>query len=102
MKRFAEMNEEEFQTVIDNYVDRAAAGQADVPANVFFDLLTQRLVQNVDETVTLLVDIENNNLTLRPDREFADVVIRGNEIIVGNHRFILQFSALPNTLSTPA
>jgi|GEM_PF-647983 len=92
MKHFSEMNEQQFEKIIDNYIDRTAIGQTDAPADVFFDLLAQRLAQKVDETVTLLVDIENNDLTLRPDREFSDIVIRGNEIIVGNHRFVLQLS----------
>jgi hypothetical protein len=102
IKRFSEMNEQQFEKIIDNYIDRAAAGQVDVPADVFFDLLAQRLSQQVDETVTLLVDIENNDLTLRPDREFADVVIRGNEIIIGHHRFILQLSPPQVALPAPA
>lgn len=101
MQRFSEMNEQEFQQIIDNYIDRAAAGQADVLPEVFFDLLAEKLAQNVDETVTLLVDIDNNDLTLRPDREFADVVVRGNEIIVGNHRFVLQLATAPDAPSSP-
>lgn len=98
MQRFSEMNEQQFDNLIDNYIDRAATDEADVPADFFFDLLAQRLVQSVDETVTLLVDIDNNDLTLRSEQEFPDVVIHGNEIIVGNHRFILQLATPPHTL----
>jgi hypothetical protein len=102
MQRFSEMNEQEFQQIIDNYIDRAATGEADAPPEVFFDLLAERLAQSVDETVTLLVDIDNNDLTLRSDREFADIVVRGNEIIVGNHRFVLQLATSPGVLPVPA
>ena len=98
MQRFSEMNEQQFDNLIDNYIDRAATDAADVPADFFFDLLAQRLAQSVDKPVTLLVDIDNNDLTLRSEQEFADVVIHGNEIIVGNHRFILQLATPPHPL----
>ena len=71
---------------------RAAQDEADIPAETFFDLLAQRLSQRVDEPVTLLVDVENNDLTLRAEQAVPDVVVRGNELIVGNHRFILQLA----------
>ena len=102
MQRFSEMTEQQFDQLIDNYIDRAAQYEADVPAEFFFALLAQRLSQTVDETVTLLVDVENNDLTLRPEQEFADVVVRGNEIIVGNHRFILQLATPPDPLPVSA
>jgi hypothetical protein len=102
MQRFAEMSEQQFDQLIDNYIDRAAQDEADAPAEFFFELLAQRLSQTADETVTLLVDVENNDLTLRAEQEFADVVICGNEIIVGNHRFVLQLAPPPALLPVPA
>jgi len=102
MQRFAEMNEQQFSKIVDGYIDRAADGQADAPADVFFDLLAQRLEEHVNETVTLLVKIEDNDLTLHPDREFADIVVRGNEIIIGHHRFVLQLSTPHNSSLTLA
>lgn len=102
MQQFSEMTEQQFDQLIDSYIDRAAQDEADVPAEFFFELLAQRLSQTADETVTLLVDVENNDLTLRTEQEFADVVVRGNEIIVGNHRFILQLAPPPEPLPVPA
>jgi len=97
-QRFSAMTEQQFDQLIDQYIDRAAQDEADVPAEVFFDLLNQRLSQRVDEPVTLLVDVENNDLTLRAEQEVPDVVVRGNELIVGNHRFILQLAPPPEPL----
>lgn len=102
MQRFAEMTEQQFDQLIDNYIDRAAQDEADVPADFFFELLAHRLSRTADETVTLLVDVEDNDLTLRPEQEFTDVVVRGNEIIVGNHRFILQLATPSAPLPVPA
>ena len=73
-------------------IDRAAQDEADLPTETCFDLLAQRLSQRVDEPVTLLVDVENQDLTLRTQQAVPDVVVRGNELIVGNHRFILPLA----------
>lgn len=97
-QRFSAMSEQQFDQLIEQYIDRAAQDEADVPAEVFFDLLAQRLSQRVDEPVTLLVDVENNDLTLRAEQAVPDVVVRGNELIVGNHRFILQLAPPPEPL----
>ncbi len=97
-QRFSAMTEQQFDQLIDQYIDRAAQDEADVPVEVFFDLLVQRLSQRVDEPVTLFVDVENNDLTLRAEQEVPDVVVRGNELIVGNHRFILQLAPPPEPL----
>lgn len=102
MQRFSEMTEQQFDQLVDSYIDRAAQDETDVPAEVFFDLLAQRLSQRVDEPVTLLVDVENHDLTLRAEQEVADVVVRGNELIVGNHRFILQLVPPPEPLPVSA
>ena len=101
-QRFSAMTEQQFDQLIDQYIDRAAQDEADVPAEVFFDLLNQRLSQRVDEPVTLLVDVENNDLTLRAEQEVPDVVVRGNELIVGNHRFILQLAPPPEPVTVSA
>lgn len=101
-QRFSEMTEQQFDQLIDSYIARAAQDEADVPAEFFFALLAQRLSQMAEETVTLLVDVENNDLTLRTEQEVADVVVRGNKIMMGNHRFILQLAAPPKPLPVPA
>ena len=47
-------------------------------------------------------DIEKNALTLRTQQAVPDVVVRGNELIVGNQRFILQLAPPPEPLPVSA
>jgi hypothetical protein len=35
---------------------------------------------------------EEDDLVITPDRELSDIVIRGNEILVGNRRFVLKLA----------
>jgi hypothetical protein len=92
-KRFDEMNEAEFDTLIDGYIKRTAAGYGEMPAEFFLDLLVERMAVKAEETVNLSVDVtDNDNLVITPDRELSDIVIRGNEILVGKRRFVLRLA----------
>ena len=64
-----------------------------IPAEFFLDLLVERMTAKADETVNLSIDVsEGNDLVITPDRELSDIVIRGNEILVGNRRFVLKLA----------
>ena len=46
----------------------------------------------VDETLILSVNIQDDDLVIRPDQEMGDIVVRGNEILIGNRRLVLQLA----------
>jgi hypothetical protein len=90
-KRLDEMSEAEFDSLIDGYIERTAIGYGEMPAEFFLDLLVERLEARADETVNLSIDVrEDDDLVITPDRELSDIVIRGNEILVGKRRFVLK------------
>jgi hypothetical protein len=92
-KRFDEMNEAEFDSLIEGYIERAATGYGEMPAELFLDLLVERMEARADETVNLFIDVsEEDNLVITPDRELSDIVIKGNEILVGKRRFVLKLA----------
>jgi hypothetical protein len=78
-KRFDEMNVAEFDSLIDGYIERTATGYGETPAELFLDLLVERMEGRADETVNLSIDVsETDDLVIIPDRELSDIVIKGN------------------------
>jgi hypothetical protein len=92
-KRFDKMSEAEFDSLIDGYIERTATGYGEMPAEFFLDLLAERMADKVSETVNLSIDMgEDDDLVITPDRELSDIVIHGNEILVGKRRFVLKLA----------
>lgn len=89
---FASMSDTAFEQLIDRYIERTAADETDVPGDIFFDLLLERMVARSNETITLAVVVDNDQVTILPDREIGDLVIRGNEIFIGGRRLIFQLA----------
>lgn len=87
---FSEMSEAEFDALIDGFIEREAAGYGEMPAEVFFDLLLERSATKVEETVNLQVAVTDDHLVITPDREAGDVVVHGNEILIGGYRLVFQ------------
>lgn len=91
-KRFDDMSEAEFDSLVDGYIERTATGYGEMPAEFFLDLLVERMAAKADETVNLSIDVSEEDLVITPDRELSDIVIRGNEILVGKRRFVLKLA----------
>jgi len=92
-KRFEEMSEAEFDTLVDGYIERTARGYGEMPAEHFLSLLTERMAAKTAETVNLSIDVgDDDDLRITPDRELSDIVIRGNEIWVGNRKLVLRLA----------
>lgn len=90
--RFAEMSEQEFEHLIDNYITRTSTTYGEMPVEFFLDLLFERMSTQVDETLILSINIQDDDLVIQPDQEMGDIVIRGNEILIGNRRLVLQLA----------
>jgi hypothetical protein len=92
-KRFEELRETEFETLIDGYIERTASGYGEIPVEHFLTLLTERIAAKTEETVNLSIDVsDDDHLRITPDREWSDIVIRGNEIWVGNRKLVLKLT----------
>lgn len=89
-KRFGEMSQAEFDDLVAGYIDRMAAGYGEMPAEIFLDLLAERIATKADETINLSLEVVGGKLVITPDREVAGVVVRENEIVTGRYRLVLK------------
>jgi hypothetical protein len=87
---FQNMNETEFDQLIDGYIERIETKDDNMELPVFFDLLLERIAANAEKTLNLAVALSNDEIVITPDREMNDIVVRGNEILVGGRRLIFQ------------
>ena len=88
----SEMDETEFDALIDGHIQRVATGYGEMPADVFFDVLLERIATRVDTMMTLEIDVADGRLVITPDRDAGDVIVRGNEILVSGHRLVLKLA----------
>jgi hypothetical protein len=93
-KQFDKMSETEFDALVEGYIERTATGYGEMPAEHFLGLLTERIAAKTEETVNLSIDVvgDDDDLQITPDRELSDIVIRGNEIWVGNRKLVLKLT----------
>ena len=95
-KAIADMNYDEFESLIDNYIERSSHEFGEMPASAFFELLFETMAERVTETIELEGEIVNNQLVLRLplERETA-IQVRDNEILVGDRRIIVKLKDGP-------
>ena len=98
---FAEMSETEFDALIDDYIEREAAGYGEMPAEIFFDLLLERSAARAGQPLNLEVTVVDDHLVITPDREMGDVIVRGNEILVGERRLVFQLAGVAQARGMP-
>lgn len=100
-KLISEMSTEEFDAVIDQYIERESQDMDEIPAPIFYQALRDIFtVPEVEETVELQGHVVDSQLQLLPKESvftLPGVVIRGNEIIVNQIRFVINLGN-----STPA
>jgi hypothetical protein len=92
---FADMSEAEFDALIDSHIERTATGADGLPATIFFDLLLERIAAQTNATLTLNIDVTDDQLVITPDRDSAEVIIQGNEVLIGGRRLVLQLARHP-------
>jgi len=84
------MSPEEFDALMDAHIERTATGGNDLAADVFIDLLVERSAERVEAPVTLLLTVHGDHLEITPDREGADILVQGNEVVIGGRRLVLR------------
>jgi hypothetical protein len=94
-QRFSDMSEAEFDALIESHIERTAAGAGEMPVDIFFDILLERIGTRTASTLTLKIDVSDDQLVITPDRDSADVIVHGNEVLIGGHRLVLQLGRRP-------
>src|SRR5690242_10839162 len=94
-QRCADMSDAEFDALIDDHIERVATNSGELPADVFVDLLLERIATKTSTTLLLEIDVTGDQLVITPDRDTAGVVVQGNEVLIGEHRLVLQLARRP-------
>ena len=92
-KALTEMSQPEFDALIDGYIERESKSYGAMPAEIFFDLLLERIEKKAKRAVNVKVVVTGNRLTLVPDHKSDDIVVRNNEVLVGERRLVFQLAA---------
>jgi hypothetical protein len=56
-QRFADMSEAEFDALSDGHIERTEASAGEMPADVFLDVLLERIAARASATLTLNIDV---------------------------------------------
>jgi|APCry1669188910_1035180.scaffolds.fasta_scaffold07225_5 hypothetical protein len=88
--RLSDMSEAEFDAMIEGHIERTARGDQALPADVFVDLLLERRAASAEAPVTLAIDVHGDHLVITSDDPATDVVVQGNEILIGGRRLVLR------------
>ena len=90
-KSLSEMIYDEFQALIDGYIDRSSRQTGEMPASVFFELLFERLAARAHRTIEVTGHIVDKELVLSlPRPETTPVQVQGNQIFVGDQRIVVR------------
>ncbi|GAB4126222.1 MAG: hypothetical protein OHK0050_38890 [Roseiflexaceae bacterium] len=89
-QRLAELRDDEFDALIEQHIDRVASGASDPPIEDALAVWLDRLASQVSTTTTLEVAITGGQVSVMPAAATDQVLVRGNEIIIGKHRIVLQ------------
>jgi hypothetical protein len=87
-----QMSQPEFDALIDDYIERESRFCGEMPAEIFFDLLLERIEKKAQKAVNVKVVVTGNRLTLVPEHKSDDVVVRNNEVLVGERRLVFQLA----------
>jgi hypothetical protein len=90
LQRLTDLSDDEFDALIEQHIDRVAAGASDPPIEDALAVWLDRLASQASTTTTLEVAISGGQVSLMPAGETDQVLVRGNEIIIGKHRIVLQ------------
>ena len=87
------MTYEQFEAMVDDYIERSSRESGEMPASAFFALLFEKMAARAQgqETVRVYGHIVDGQLTLSaPLMEQEAVRVYGNEILVDRWRIIVS------------
>lgn len=95
--RLSDMSDADFDAMIEAHIERTASGNHELPADMFVDLLLERRKATAEASITLTIDVHGDQLVITADNPETDVVVQGNEILVGGRRLVLQLMHQPTS-----
>ena len=93
--RLSDMSETEFDAMIAGYIERITDGDRELEADVLVDLRLERIAARAESPVTLAIDVHGDQRVITPDNPGTDIVVRGNEILIGGRRLVLRLVHQP-------
>lgn len=89
-KVLTDMDYNEFQALIDRYIERSSQESGEMPASSFLALLFEKAAQRVAETIEVEGRIVDGQLVLNlPARREVPIQAHGNQILVGDLRIVV-------------
>ena len=74
---------DEFQMLINGYIERTSQQTGEMPASIFFELLFEKLAARTQQTIEITGRIVDRRLVLSlPEQEVSPVQVQGNQILV--------------------
>lgn len=89
-KLLTDMNNDEFQTLMDDYIARSARRDDAIPAPTFLEVLFALFERRASNVVRLEGQIINGELVLTPTGETAPVQVQGNRILLGDVQVVVS------------
>ncbi len=85
----SEMSAAAFDALIEGHIGRTAAGQREMPVDVFIDLLVERAMVRSTQPVSLSILVRGDQIEIIPD-DSIDVLVQGNAVLIGGRRLVLH------------
>jgi hypothetical protein len=91
-KQITEMRGEEFEAIVEAYIERESQNMDEIAASLFYEAL-EELFAAEPETVELKGRVVGTHLQLQPTiPDMPGVSVHDNEIVVNNIRFIIHLT----------
>ena len=85
-----EMTYEQFEAMIDDYIERSSRESGEMPTSAFFALLFEKMAARAQKTIKVHGHIVDGELVLSaPPTEQRVVQVHGNEILVDRWRIVV-------------
>ena len=90
-RRLSTMNDQEFDLLIDQYIERGSQQTDDLDAEIFFDALADFISASVEPNIELNGTWHEGDLILSPSGSIPpEVEVHGNRIITPDFTFTIQ------------
>jgi len=89
-KLLTDMDNDEFQALMDEYIARSARRDDAIPAPTFLEVLFALFERRASNVVQLEGQIINGELVLTPTGEAAPVQVQGNRILLGDLQVVVS------------
>ena len=92
-KLLSEMSYDEFDALMNVYIDQSSQQTGEIPASSFFELLFNQVAQRVTDTFELEGRIVDGKLVFElPQIPLPNVFIQDNQILIGNQRIVVNLA----------